>query len=392
MKTALEEEVEKVPLSKSSTASNYKKLLESGIEQWKVDAVRALRDAIPNKPRKYSWRIREWAEQAAIMRDMSINILENEWTKETFSSELEKMKNREPEYKSRMDNPKKVAKQIEDLMLIYEVMGHEKDCSALAFVELERYDYRYDEENPIELREMYGENRYRILGYGATKYDAIDRYKHQNWHEEKEPRHKKNPFRVYSWRYANYYFIGCKVGKEYVEIQSSFEKWEEAQAYLDTLLDELEEKLKNYRNIPYERESENTPRMGKLKREGDVTPEKFQETFGFRGVEFGEWVENKNRQENLNKAYDASIDMAEVLKLPSRAISLNGSLGLAFASRRRGGKNAPLAHYEPVKVVNQLDKEKWRGKSRPRIVSRFGQLFWNERKKFCDGDMDVAEK
>ncbi len=68
--------------------------------------MRALRDAIPNKPRKYSWRIREWAEQAAIMRDMSISILENEWTKETFSSELEKMKNREPEYESRMDNQK----------------------------------------------------------------------------------------------------------------------------------------------------------------------------------------------------------------------------------------------------------------------------------------------
>ena len=53
MKTALEEEVEKVPLSKSFPVPNYKKLLESGIEQWKVDAVRALRDAIPNKPRKY---------------------------------------------------------------------------------------------------------------------------------------------------------------------------------------------------------------------------------------------------------------------------------------------------------------------------------------------------
>lgn len=146
-----------------------------------------------------------------------------------------------------------------------------------------------------------------------------------------------------------------------MEIQSPFEKWEEAQAYLDTLLDELEEKLKNYRNIPYERESENTPRMGKLKREGDVTPEKFQETFGFRGVEFGECVENKNRQENLNKAYDASIDMAEVLKLPSRAISLNGSLGLAFGSRGRGGKNAPLAHYEPVKVVINLTKKNGAG-------------------------------
>ena len=54
------------------------------------------------------------------------------------------------------------------------VKGHEKDCSALALAKLDSYDYRYDEENPIELREMHGENRYRILGYGATKYNVLD--------------------------------------------------------------------------------------------------------------------------------------------------------------------------------------------------------------------------
>lgn len=53
MKVAMAAEAEKVPLSKSFPAPNYKKLLETGIESWKVDAVRALRDTIPIKPKKY---------------------------------------------------------------------------------------------------------------------------------------------------------------------------------------------------------------------------------------------------------------------------------------------------------------------------------------------------
>ena len=136
---------------------------------------------------------------------------------------------------------------------------------------------------------------------------------------------------------------------------------EEASAYLNAHMEELEDKLEKYRDIPYEREAQNTPRTGELKRTSDVTPEQFQETFGFRGVEFGTWVDNKSRQENLNNAYDALMAMAEVLNLPPSALSLNGSLGLAFGARGRGGKNAPLAHYEPVKVVINLTKNKGAG-------------------------------
>ena len=361
IRVAVETEVEDVPLSKSFPAPNYKKLLESGVESWKVDAVRALHDAIPLKSKKYSWRIREWADKVSVLRDMSVDVLENKWTAEEFSDELEKMKTRESEYGSTLRDSKFVAQRVEDTMMIYKVMGHEQDCSALVFAKLEKYDYGYSEERKIELREMHGANRYRILSYGETESDAIERYKNQDRHQEKTPRTKKNPFKVYSWKNSNYYFIGCKVGKEYVEIQSPFEKSEEAFAYLNSHMEELEEKLEKYRDIPYEREAENTPRTGELKRTGDVTPEQFQETFGFRGVEFGTWVENKNRQENLNNAYDALTDMAEALNLPPRALSLNGSLGLAFGARGRGGKNAPLAHYEPVKVVINLTKNKGSG-------------------------------
>ena len=77
IKVATETEIEGVPLSKSFPAPNYKKLLESGVESWKVDVVRALRDAIPSKPQKYSWLIREWAEKVSVLRDMSVSVLEN---------------------------------------------------------------------------------------------------------------------------------------------------------------------------------------------------------------------------------------------------------------------------------------------------------------------------
>ena len=55
------------------------------------------------------------------------------------------------------------------------------------------------------------------------------------------------------------------------------------------------------------------------------------------------------------------MDLAEVLNLPSRALSLNGTLGLAFGSRGKGGKNAPLAHYEHEKVLINLTKKNGAG-------------------------------
>ena len=358
VKEAVKKDAEKMPLSKLFPAPNYKKLLESGMENWKVNAVRALRDTIPRKPKKYSWEINEWAEKMELLRDTAIDVLEDKWTQEEFTEELEKFKKLGSYYSFGFPSEFNVAEKIKDKMLIYEVMGHEKDCAVLEF------DKSYsgnNEKSEINLIEVHGTYRYRVLSSGGTKLEAIENYKNQDRQSEKEPKRKNNPLKVYSWRYANYYFIGSKVGSEYIEIESPFEKVEEAKAYMDSHMEELEEKLEKYRNIPYERESENQPRTGKLKREGDVTPEQFQETFGFRGVEFGEWVENETRQEDLNKAYDALTDMAEVLNLPTRALSLNGSLGLAFGSRGKGGKNAPSAHYEHSKVVINLTKKKGAG-------------------------------
>ncbi|HFD0566331.1 TPA: LPD38 domain-containing protein [Salmonella enterica] len=93
-----------------------------------------------------------------------------------------------------------------------------------------------------------------------------------------------------------------------------------------------------------------------LELEQNVTPEKFSDAFGFRGVQFGNYVEGPRRQSDLNRAYDSLMDMADVLKVPPKALSLNGRLGLAFGARGKGGKNAAAAHYEPDQVAINLTK------------------------------------
>ena len=57
MKVALRREIEEVPLSNSFPVPNYRKLLKSGIERWKVDALRALCDTIPMKPKIFLYNI-----------------------------------------------------------------------------------------------------------------------------------------------------------------------------------------------------------------------------------------------------------------------------------------------------------------------------------------------
>lgn len=102
------------------------------------------------------------------------------------------------------------------------------------------------------------------------------------------------------------------------------------------------------------------PHLDTLTREGedyrkgrDVTADDFKNTFGFRGVEFGNWAASDERQKHINQAFDALTDMANVLGIEPKAISLNGTLGMAFGAR---GIGKFAAHYEPSKMVINITK------------------------------------
>jgi len=93
---------------------------------------------------------------------------------------------------------------------------------------------------------------------------------------------------------------------------------------------------------------------GKDWRQGrNVTGEDLLNEFGFRGGEFGLWANPAERQASVNFAYDSLHDLAEVMGVPPKALSLNGQLALAFGARGSGGASA---HYEPGRIVINLTK------------------------------------
>ena len=102
----------------------------------------------------------------------------------------------------------------------------------------------------------------------------------------------------------------------------------------------------------------NEDRVGPDHRNGrDITGDEFDEAFGFKGGEFGKWVSQgkgaRERQWMLNRAYDALMDLSGIIGIPPRAISLNGTLGMAFGSR---GSGKASAHFEPGNLVINLTK------------------------------------
>lgn len=98
-------------------------------------------------------------------------------------------------------------------------------------------------------------------------------------------------------------------------------------------------------------------RSGPDYRQGrDVDEDLLMSVFGFRAIEYGNWLPQDERQLVLNHTFDAFMDLASVLNMPPSAMSLGGSLALAFGARGRGGKNAARAHYEPARKVINLTR------------------------------------
>lgn len=95
-------------------------------------------------------------------------------------------------------------------------------------------------------------------------------------------------------------------------------------------------------------------RIGPARREGDITEAMLAQAFGLRGIEYGNWVTQNERQVLLNESYDALADMSEALDVPRQAMGFYGRLALALGARGCGGKAA--AHYETGRMVINMTK------------------------------------
>ncbi|AWL11005.1 hypothetical protein HMF8227_00509 [Saliniradius amylolyticus] len=84
-------------------------------------------------------------------------------------------------------------------------------------------------------------------------------------------------------------------------------------------------------------------RRGLDHREGqDMSFADIVRIFGFRTVSVGKWVTRDEQQRAANLFFDALCDLMDILGVPERVLSLNGTLSLAFGT---GGQKHANAHY-----------------------------------------------
>jgi hypothetical protein len=86
---------------------------------------------------------------------------------------------------------------------------------------------------------------------------------------------------------------------------------------------------------------------------GVEKPDDLMEHYGYRGIQFGNWVEDAAGRYHVLCSGNAHADLATILNLPRASISFHGALGLAFGSR---GSGRASAHYEPHLNIIALTK------------------------------------
>ncbi|TIV83892.1 MAG: hypothetical protein E5V64_06020 [Mesorhizobium sp.] len=339
------------PLSKIFPQPDYEKLAEAGVNRASLAMIAVAREQIPSKPR-VNYKVKRWAEQVRVLRDFANKLLTGEYSDPALLAE----RMRGTAY---LRNIADTARMIEDLdpsVLPQAAKWQVKSGSYTRFMgysgPAKTFYYLLDDKgrfvkNPADNTMISGETFDDIVD-PARAFLRAELSK-----EESGAAKRQTPTGIYQDRTTKTYFIGFKGQSGVIRLKAGFETAQDARSYREEKADELQAAIDEMRSGPQMRRPQNRPREGVDRREGDVSPEQFQEAFGFRGVQFGNYVEEKRRQFELNEAFDGLMDLAEIIGVPPKALSLDGKLGLAFGARGHGNAKA---HYEPTHVVINLTK------------------------------------
>jgi hypothetical protein len=142
------------------------------------------------------------------------------------------------------------------------------------------------------------------------------------------------------------FIVGSGFASEEAALAWLKNNWEESRAANNTAT----------KKIPDRPHLARVERAGLPDRRGgeDVSPQTFIDVFGFRAVEFGDWLPDDERQIVLNHGYDALMDLSEAIGFMPGQLSLDGTLAIAFGARGQGGAHS--AHYEPGRRVVNLTR------------------------------------
>ena len=239
---------------------------------------------------------------------------------------------------------------------LYTELGHDKDLHGYNVIEPDSRGNRVSEWR------IYGRKINHGSGSGSTLIAAVrnlrENMQERDGHEVGEHRRARSGSN-YSVRYRvvndeSLYGVWRRAAGGLVCVREC-DDLDDARNTIAEKEDELDAWWERWKRIPETRRRENAMRQPATN-EGTDDPERFTARYRFRGVQFGNWVENSRRHRDLTETSEALNDLARVLQWPLGGLTLNGALGLAFGARGKGGAGQVRAHYEPTSRVIAISK------------------------------------
>lgn len=324
-----------------SSLFDEKELLESGVSNEVVTFISAVKGSLGTKPRSLS-KLKMWINKVLHQYDMCEQALEN-W--ESVKKKIDEWKYySQPFYMYRAAMAVGGYESGRDVgnAELWQIADGYSDGKSVAGQWCVRKAGAYD-------------GIYKTYEEAA---EALKKFAGENAAVDGKGKRKEVKLAIYKRRTDGTMFIAPE-GKPDVIIQDGFKTLYEASAYKKEHYAEMQERYRTLMDGIKPKFNENRERKGRDWRGGkDVSAEDFREAFDFRGVEFGNWMQQKDRRQALNECYDSLMDLAMVCGVSPKALSLGGKLAMAFGARGGGKFNA---HYEPDKVVINLTKTKGAG-------------------------------
>lgn len=344
LRAELPEDFNKVTVTKYLPKPNYEKLINEGVSQDVIIALSLIRGITPPKPR--GWKARhygkQWIGALEMYRDFSANLLEGKMTAHDLFASVA------------------AATPDKGYVELYRTLGYPLCLKASEF-KLHRVkprDARQPEywrlscvsDKSITSSRLPADLRDRDFDSAQGAAEALAsflQFEEANGGPQEDG--KKNSVKLDIRRYN----VGprrgeCIITKELtggvrVVLKDGFKSNMEAAAYIKEHEEELQEKLRRIARKPDVSHEVTSERVGMDYRNGEnVDNAKFMEAFGVSGVTYGNWVAGPERQAKLNATYDAFMDLANLLGVPPRVISLKGALGVQFGA---SGHSKAKAHY-----------------------------------------------
>lgn len=131
------------------------------------------------------------------------------------------------------------------------------------------------------------------------------------------------------------------------------------------------------------------PPLSFIKRTGgleisQVKEEEIIERFGFKYVEFGNSLSDKEAKEHVRHFLGALVDLFEILNIHQKEINQMGELSIAFASR---GVKGSAAHYNKNRRIININRSNGDGSVAHEWMHYLDHLLWQKMKRF-----DIADQ